>query len=286
MEGEPIVTMMLDDEMTGIEQLEAIVRLNREAVGSAVLLSRSDARYLVDLYYSIQEYRIRAAGQARAADGGADNPVLFMRDEFVKFEHNAQRLLAAYSNNHRVGRWSRSIMGIGPVLAAGLLAHVDIEQAPTVGHIWRFAGLDPTVTWDKGEKRPWNVKLKTMCWKIGESFVKVSGRDNDIYGHVYSERKALEIARNDAGEYAEQAAAALAHKRYGQETIARAWYEQGKLPPAHIHARAKRYAVKLYLAHWQHVAYETHYGNPPPMPYIIQHGGHVDYLAPPNWPMD
>ena len=120
-----------------------------------------------------------------------------------------------------------------------------------------LAGLDPTVTWDKGEKRPWNAKLKTLCWKIGESFVKVSGRDNDIYGHVYTERKALEIQRNDAGEYSEQAAAALAHKRYGQETIARAWYEQGKLPPAHIHARAKRYAVKLYLAHWQHVAYEA-----------------------------
>src|SRR5581483_161544 len=25
--------------------------------------------------------------------------------------------------------------------------HIDIEKAPTAGHIWRFAGLDPTLRW-------------------------------------------------------------------------------------------------------------------------------------------
>jgi hypothetical protein len=44
-----------------------------------------------------------------------------------------------------------------------LLARIDIVKAPTAGHIWRYAGLDPTVRWNKGEKRPWNAGLKVLC---------------------------------------------------------------------------------------------------------------------------
>ena len=63
-------------------------------------------------------------------------------------------------------RWARSIYGIWPVLAAGLLAHIDIEQAPTVGHIWSFAGLDPTKKWQPKTTRPWNAArvMNTATW--------------------------------------------------------------------------------------------------------------------------
>jgi hypothetical protein len=170
------------------------------------------------------------------------------------------------------------------VIAAGLLANIDIERAPTVGHIWRFAGLDPTVTWDKGTKRPWNARLKVLTWKIGESFVKVSNHADDIYGHVYAERKALEAAANERGEFAAQAEAKLAKYRIGKDTEAYGHYSKGHLPPAHIHSRAKRYAVKLFLSHWHHVAYETRFGEPPPKPYILTRPEHVHFFAPPHWP--
>jgi hypothetical protein len=41
----------------------------------------------------------------------------------------------------------------------------------------------------------------------------------------------------------------------------------------------------MLLAHFHHVLYETHYGYAPEKPWIIEHGGHVDYEPPPNWPM-
>ena len=112
--------------------------------------------------------------------------------------------------------------GTGPrlwalAIAAGFLAHIDIERAPTVGHIWRFAGLDPTQKWEKKTKRPWNADLKTLCWKLGESFVKVKGNENDIYGKVYEARKAQEVLRNEAGELADQAADVLKNKRIGKQ---------------------------------------------------------------------
>jgi hypothetical protein len=49
-----------------------------------------------------------------------------------------------------------------------------------------------------------------------------------------------------------------------------------------LHARAKRYAVKLFLAHLHEVWYREHYKTAPPIPYPIAHLGHAHYIAPPN----
>jgi hypothetical protein len=151
-----------------------------------------------------------------------------------------------------------------------------------VGHFWRFAGLDPTSKWEKGKKRPWNASLKVLCWKAGESFVKVKGNQSDVYGQVYEGRKAYEQARNDDFQYKDQAE--LAMKRVGKDTEAYKWYAKGMLPPGHIHARAKRYAVKLMMSHLHHVMHLAHFGTPPPKPYILVHGNdeHVHFTEPPN----
>lgn len=104
---------------------------------------------------------------------------------------------------------------------------------PVGGHIWNFAGLNPQKKWGRGEKRPWNTQLKTICWKAGDSFVKFSCAPECYYGMVYRERKAWEIARNDAGGNAQAAREALDAKDYSRATGAREAYLSGKLPPAH-----------------------------------------------------
>lgn len=268
-------------------ELESVSRLTRDLKTAAVTLSSDEARFLVDYYYTMQNDRIRAGHQSRTLlEAGEPHEVLaWLGSNTGVLEQQVKRALDAYTDGLVVGRWAKSITGIGPIIAAGLSAHIDITKAPTVGHIWRFAGLDPTVTWAKKTKRPWNASLKTLCWKIGESFVKVSGNDSDIYGKLYLQRKAQEIERNDAGTFAEQAAAKLVAFKIGKDTQARGHYEAGRLPPGHLHARAKRWAVKLFLAHWHHVAFEAQFGTPPPKPYILTQPGHAHYLAPPNWPM-
>ena len=130
---------------------------------------------------------------------------LFTQEQTL--ENQIKAALDVYGAGQPAGVWMRSIVGIGPVITAGFLAHIDAAKAPTVGHIWRFCGLDPTVKWDKGTKRPWNASLKRLCWIVGESFTKVSNHADDTYGKLYQQRKEREIARNEAGDYAEQAAA-------------------------------------------------------------------------------
>ena len=252
---------------------------------AAMELSPRGARYLVNSYYIMQENRKRAENQLRKLME-FDEPNLaisFMSYEARKQEDAAKDMLAYYSQRYPIGQWAESVRGIGPVLSAGLMAHIDITKSPTVGAIWRFAGLDPTSIWVEKNKRPWNAKLKVLCWKAGESFVKVQNREDDVYGHLYVQRKAFEQEQNELGMFKEQAEAKA--KVVGKSTEAYKYYSKGKLPPAHIHARAKRWAVKIFLSHYHHVAYELHFGTPPPNPFVIEHMGHTKLISPPNWPM-
>jgi Transposase IS116/IS110/IS902 family len=271
---------------TEVPGLDPIRRLTRDLKKAAATLSAAEARYLVDAYYILQRDRIRAANQVRALTETSEphDVIMWLADNAEILESNVKRALGAYSQASLVGEWAESIVGIGPVISAGLLAHIDITKAPSVGHIWRFAGLDPTVKWEKKTKRPWNAALKRLCWLTGESFVKVSGHEDDVYGKLYLYRKAIEEKKNAAGDFAAQAAAALVEKKWKDDTLAKAAYDAGRLPQARIHLRAKRWAVKIFLAHWHAVAYRAHFNQDAPKPYVLTHLEHVDEIKVPNWP--
>lgn len=251
---------------------------------SAATLGVREARYLVDLYYTMQDYRKAAGNQVRAL-GESEEPhamLSWSMATFATVEKSIKSALHAYAQNQRAGDWALSIHGIGPVIAAGLLAHINPERAHTAGGVWRFAGLDPTVKWGKGEKRPWNAALKRLAWIIGDSFVKHRASEKDFYGKIYDKRKVLEVERNESGQFSETAARTLTEKKF-KDKKTREIYESGKLPDGRIDMRARRYAVKIFLAHYHHVAYECHFGKPPPKPYVIEILGHAHYIGPPNW---
>ena len=285
---------------------ELITRLNRDLRDSAALMGRQEARYLVDLYYAIQEQRQRAASQSRTSEEEEPSNVTdWLFDQFRVLENDIKKSLAVYADSQLPGQWAQSIHGIGPVIAAGLLAHIDLRpwkcthgkdrcspenphpgcaHSPvhTAGGVWRFAGLDPTVKWGKGEKRPWNAKLKRLAWIIGDSFCKQRNSPKDFYGKFYEDRKAYEIAKNEAGDYSDLAVESLATRKFVDKEL-RATYEAGMLPQGRIELRARRYATKLFLAHYHHVAHFDTFGDAPPMPYAIAHLGHAHYITPPNF---
>ena len=267
----------------------AIQRLGKDLKVAAATMGVREARYLVDSYYVMQKDRIRFAHQERACREAAE-PIQVLdwcSQSAQLLENQIKRALDAYSAASPVGAWMREQMGVGPVLAAGLLANIDIERCPTVGHIWNFAGLNPDIKWEKGNKRPWNADFKTICaFKLGECFVKVCNKEEAFYGRMYAERKKIETAKNEAGEFADQARKALEAKKYGKTTDAYKWYSGAKggtpmLPPAHIHARARRWAVKLFLSHL-HEIWRRHEGLPLPKPFSISVLGHGGYIAPPG----
>lgn len=338
---------MADEQ--NFDGIESVKRLSRDLKKASLTLSPDEARFLVDAYYQMQANRIRADNQIRSLKENEEPhaAITWLSQENGVLERSIRNALDAFSSATVLGKWSKSICGIGPVIAAGFLAHISmepwrcdisrsditkkpcnakdphgprcrIEQIRTVGHIWRFAGYDPTVIWEPKTRRPWNAKLKTLCWKAGESFVKVSTNDADFYGHLLVERKNYEMKNNFEGKLVAQAVAKLEKYKIGKETDAWAWYSGcltpqdaldiamapsekrlgmvkrmarkpgeglAMLPPAHIHARAKRWAVKLFLSHYHAVAHMEYFHEPAPKPYILTHDhGHVHEIVCPNWP--
>ena len=136
-------------------------------------------------------------------------------------------------------------------------------------------------SWLEGQKRPFNADLKKLCWKLGECFIKVQNNEKDIYGKIYAQRKQLELARSEAGLSKDDAEEKLKKYKIGKNTDAYKYYSQGKLPPAHIHARARRYAVKIFLSHLHEMWYKHEFGVAPPLPFPLTLEGHSHKIEPP-----
>lgn len=274
--------------MSDYIELEALNKLKRDIKNAGTTLSKEEARYLVDLYYQMQEYRKASDNQVRQLqkeDNKEPHETLaFFANNFKTLERNIKSVLQVYAESKPIGQWMLSICGIGPVISAGLMANIDITKVQTAGQIQAFAGLDPTREWHKGEKRPYNARLKTLCWKIGQCFIKVQNNEEDVYGKIFAIRKAYEIERNEKGELADQAKAKLERFNIKKTTDAYKWYSQGKLPPAHINQRASRYAVKIFLSHLFSVWYEMEHKEKPPKPYAIAILNHAHEIPIPNWP--
>lgn len=266
------------------EEWIGALRLSRDLREAARLISPKQQRLLVDLYYQIQDNRKATANQLRAAKEEPNAWITFLTLFMQRMEKLAAGGLDIASNQQAVSLWAKSTLGIGPVIAAGLAAYIDITKTPTVSALWSLAGLNPTVVWKKGEKRPWNANLKVLNWKIGDSFCKFHNHEKCFYGHIYAARKQLEVERNEAGRFRDQAEKTLA-TRVIKDTATRAIYEAGKLPAGRLELRARRVAVKLFLSHYWQVAFYEHYKTLPRGPYINTKEPlmHSHYIPPPGY---
>jgi hypothetical protein len=256
--------------------------LSSEKILEAKNLNAVELRLLVANYYQSQAMRKRMDMQMRHL---GDKPLaisVHASDVFANVENDIAKAFDKLLVSP-IALWIKAQRGIGAIIAAGLLAHIDITKAPTVGHIWRFAGLDPTLKWEKGQKRPYNAELKQICWHAGQCFMKQSNDPDCFYGHLYRERKAYEIARNDAGGNAE--AASKFKVSVGATKPVKDKLKEGKMPDFNIDARARRYAVKIFLSHLHAVWYWHHFKQVPPKPFAIAQLGHAHMIEIPHTEM-
>jgi hypothetical protein len=226
---------------------------------------------LVDSYYDLQDVRIRCANRLRAAlrDERLDPARVQMLHEGLAEALKAQerrivRLCLSYLKNEPVWNdWLKGVRGIGPVLAAGLLAHVGYcERSPTVSALWAYAGQHvvngEAPKRKRGEKANWNASLRVLVWKIGQSFVKVG----DGYRALYLAEKARlrklhpELAPYDPPR----------KRRDGGPLL--------RFTDGHVAAMAERKARKLFLSHYWDVARRIK-GLPVREPYVLEQMGHT-----------
>lgn len=200
-------------------------------------------RALVEDYYDVQDVRIRSNSRIRAfKDGVSPQKILEVKemtgDPLILIEKQIKKKIRDSVKECNIWtEWLDHIKGIGPILAGGLIANIgDIGNFDTISKLWRYSGL--AVGEDgraerrkRGEKLHYNPRVKVLCWKIGESFVKGGEGYRELYETFREEYDEKWKTPEDCGS--------KGCKNKGK----------GKCMKGHRYAAAKRKTVKVFLAH-------------------------------------
>jgi hypothetical protein len=96
---------------------------------------------VVELYYDCQDLRIAHANKDRTE---APSELVQWLDFWMHAgESVIKGKLKAWVNSDRSpaeAKWAYSQVGIGPIIAARLSAHIDVAKAHSISAVWKFAG--------------------------------------------------------------------------------------------------------------------------------------------------
>lgn len=238
-------------------------------------------RPLIDLRDQvIQKTRIAFQQRLLAIDQDRDtaDPYTYdmltrYKERFEALEKEVEQDIISIASDIPIIQEASKVKGVGLILAAKVVAMVDIERAQHVSSLWRFAGLAVTPVCSecgeiqpngaqfcsscggkiihkadrprKGQKLPYNARLKVYCFQQATSFL----RSNSPYRAIYDQsREYYDANRPD-------------------------W------PKARKHYAALRKMLKVYLQHlW--VIWRDMEGLPVTKPYSHEKQDHHSYLKP------
>ena len=160
-------------------------------------------------------------------------------------------------------KFLKDIKGLGPSLSAGLIAYTgDIERFANVSKLWKYFGYDvrngEAPKKKRGEPSSWHHKARSLMFLVSDQFIK---QRTPVYREIYDIEKERQLKRHQEGG---------CEKCNKQKTANK---------PGHPDAMARRKAIKIFLQHYW-VSYRKLKGLPTNRPWILEHGGHTNYIAP------
>lgn len=236
-------------------------------------LKSQEVQYLFRMYDYFLNERVAIQSRIRTLPEVPNKALTFMLEEVKAREDNIRAILDEFTSSHPVGQQIKKIKGIGPVISAGLIAHIDMDIAQHVAQILAYGGYTEKAVWRKGEKRNFNMGFKKVLINLGRSFLFSSGYPDSYFGWQYKLLKARIIGLNETGAFKEKCEWKLANYNFDKTTTTYKSYVKGKLPPSHIIALAKFKTVSLFLGimhtYWSTVVLGR---NMVPYPfYILKH---------------
>jgi len=271
-------------------------------------------KQLVSTYYGVQKVRV-----------GMGNRIAGIVKEYGETEYT-NRLVDVFETSEEIEKsimkhvrpilkefpiysmWLRHVKGIGDVLAAGLISGIKTPaRFENISKLWKYCGYHvengraPRRT--AGSKVSWSPFMKTLCWKVGESFVKTKGyyrlayetfrKDeerkseegmvkpiDDAVGFIAKDEEVINVISKSKQTESEPAFLTKSKvdmlKKKGITEI------RVGMTKSHVFARAKRKTVKLFLAHLWQVWREIE-DLPVTEPYAHTLLGHADLIEPPRF---
>jgi hypothetical protein len=203
-------------------------------------------RILVESYYDMQTLRMATESRLRIYEkfnmvtpiqaATIQGVISDLKQEEKKYEN----MVADEVKSIPIFTWLEGVRGIGPMMAAGLIAWIDdISRFDTVSKLWAYAVGKPGERRERGKKGGWNPRLKTHCWKVGMQILKAHSKKRGVHGvysDFYDRSKQEYLAREDIKAMHDSGKARGGKKSY----------------KIHIHQMALRRMIKLFLSHlWE-----------------------------------
>ena len=267
-----------------------------QGMSAASAFENRDLRWIASAFESAQAQRIRTGEEIRAqiknqSDGnrfvapngstdvdallsriraGASSPSLTtLGDNYRRQWHEERDLLRLLSERialHPAWSWLERVRGVGPSLAARLLARLDIERAPTPSSFWSYCGL-ATVAAEMYRCEQCGYELSLPAGRVVRPAHRIPGTGQPCTGSLAAAEdgpRRVAQPRPSRGENApyDREAKKLcyligisfvrqgeSYRRYYNEQRARLDVAKPDWIPRRRHLTALRMTEKLFLAH-------------------------------------
>lgn len=235
---------------------------------------------LVDAALTIEKLRVASeVRQSHLARQGKQDPETDELHRRVKdLEDFVDGRVANLIKAHSAYHWFSRIKGIGKENIGKVIGLININMAEYVSSLWKFAGFsveDGAAPKRRkgGGKLEYNSQLRSMCWRLGSSLLRARGK---YYGY-YLREKDKYYQRYEGQGVKIVPATSLPKDKNGKR------YEpDDMIAEGHVHNRAMRKMIKLFLGHlW--IVWREAEGLPVSKPYAIDQLGHNSYIDP--WEM-
>ncbi len=244
--------------------------------------------FLVKTQLSIE--KLRVAVQVRnthlAKRNRRDSTTSELEGELQNLEKFIDDKVAVQVDLHPAEPWFSQINGVGRENIAKIIGLIDIEKAPYISSLWKWAGMHvvdgKSPQRRKGQKIEYNSQLRTMCWRLAKAIMRAQSgptekvparKEGKYYQYYIGEKDKYHKTFLQKG-YKIVPSSELPKDKKGDK------YEpEGVISKGHLDNMAKRKMIKLFLAHlWE--VWKTALGLPITKPYILKYGEHHHYYSP------
>ena len=190
--------------------------------------------YIGDVLLTIEKKRVAQAVRISHLQKNSkrDKDGEEILEKLEDFEEWITEKMATKVKNHPAYWWFSCVKGVGQENIGKILAFIDIKRATHISSLWKWFGYSPNQKRRKGEKLDFNIKGKSMCWRLAGNLLKAKGK---FYDYYLSEKEKFELRCINEGKIIKE------QKDIKKKDI-------NVISKGHIHNYALRKMIKRFLA--------------------------------------